>query len=121
MRQERRVVLLALILVSALAVHPHAAAQMERKLNNLVTELFRAESGAASANSRVTFQNPRDGWVHVSIRNDAQPVENVTLIVEKLVDATSSSQYALDGDSPFGSSQESVRQFRLRQLAQAMV
>ncbi|MCE5310528.1 MAG: hypothetical protein LLG20_23055 [Acidobacteriales bacterium] len=54
-------------------------AQFPMRLNNLVTELLRVETVHASQGASYRFQNPRSGWVFLSLRADARDGERVEL------------------------------------------
>ena len=54
------------------------------KLNNLVTELLRVERVPVTAGT-LTFQNPRDGWVFVTLRAAGHEGEKVELTLDEKI------------------------------------
>lgn len=57
---------MVLQVLAATAASP--AEQQGRHLNNLVTEILRIESLRVNEESPISFLNPRDGWVYISLR-----------------------------------------------------
>jgi hypothetical protein len=50
------------------------------RLNNLVTELLRAEVVQPARGPAFTFDNPRDGWIYVRLRAEVRGDEKVELL-----------------------------------------
>jgi hypothetical protein len=71
---------LVFIAMCAALVPAEAATQTAVRLNNLVTELLWVDKVPAAQGASFTFQNPREGWVFISLRADAREGEKVELI-----------------------------------------
>jgi hypothetical protein len=79
---NRRVLALAAAFVLPLMGQPAL------RLNNFVTELLRVQAVPVGQERPLTFQNPRDGWVFLSLRANARPGEKVELVLGATGDGT---------------------------------
>lgn len=69
-------VLCAIASLGSIAV---AAQEFPHRLNNLVTELLHREAFPAAPGAELPFENPRNGWIHLSAQIAAEVKNPVTI------------------------------------------
>ena len=71
---------ISFLAVLAAVLPAEAADKAPLRLNNLVTELLRVETIPVAHPASIKFQNPRAGWVFISLRAEPRAGEKVDLI-----------------------------------------